>query len=318
MVRTGDAAEGNRRIIQSGSGGRWYAKAKASTDTEASTWELAQLATLDQDLEPSWWSGPAILVERSWTRPVIGPLAEPRSHRLASSRVTVAPYCERMFDWRSEIPSRAASLSRCRLPFGIEGLPVFSISWAGTRFHAVVLLNREEIDRREAVGLGAVTDYSTLNSLATLPVDAEVPWASVDPVVAAFLDCLPAGVVSANASGVRSLLRPPLQLIALVKEASDWRSIGSIAPLGQDAPTVLLLRHRPRELHRAIDLAQSSGVGLGYLSGSAVFGVLEPRSTPRLSVRRMRLVEVVFQRWRNQTAGMPASLSQAFSCFEGG
>jgi hypothetical protein len=243
---------------------------------------------------------------------------ELRSHSPASSRVTVDPYCERMFDWRSEISSGAASLTRCRLPFGIEGWPVFSVSWAGTRFHAVVHLNQEEIDRREAVGLGAVTDYSTLSSVATLPVDAEVPWASVDPVVAAFLDCLPAGVVSVNASAVRSLLRPPLQLIALVKEASDWRSIGSIAPLAQDAPTVLLLRHRPRDLRQTMDLAQNSGVGLSYLSDSAVFGVLEPSSTPKLSVRRMRLVEVVFQRWRNQTAAIPASLSQAFSCFDGG
>ena len=234
----------------------------------------------------------------------------------------MGPYCERMFDWRSEISSRAASLSRCRLPFGIEGLPVFSVSWAGTRFHAVILLNQEEIDRRQAIGLGAVTDYSTLSSISTLPIDAEVPWASVDPVVAGFLDCLPAGVVSANASGVRSLLRPPLQLIALVKEASDWRSIGSIAPLAQDAPTVLLLRHRPRDLRPAMVLAQNRGVGLSYLLDSEVFGVLEPSSTPsstpRLRVRRMRLVEVVFQRWRNQTAAIPASLSQAFSCFDGG
>jgi hypothetical protein len=243
---------------------------------------------------------------------------ELRSHSPASSRVTVDPYCERMFDWRSEISPDTAALARCRLPFGIEGRLVFSVSWAGTRFHAVVLLDQEEINRREEVGLGAVTDYLTLNSVAALPVDAEVPWESVDPVVAAFLDCVPAGVVSVDASGVRSLLHPPLHLMALVKVTSDWRSIGSIAPLAQDAPTLLLLRHRPRELHRAIDCAQSRGVGLSYLSGSAIFNVLRPSSTPTLSVRSMRLVEAVFQRWRNQTAGMPASLSQAFSCFDGG
>jgi hypothetical protein len=80
-----------------------------------------------------------------------------------------------MFDWRSEIPSEATALTRCRLPFGIEGLPVCSVSWAGTRFHAIVLPDQEEINRREDVGLGAVTDYSTLNSVATLPFDAEVP-----------------------------------------------------------------------------------------------------------------------------------------------
>ncbi len=234
------------------------------------------------------------------------------------SRVTATPYREHMFDKRCELSPGAAALARCCLPFDIEGLLVFSVSWAGTRFHAIVVVDDEEIQRREEAGLGAVTDYLTLKSVSTLPVGAEVPWARVDPVVAAFLDCVPAGIVSVSTSGVRSLLRPPLHLVALVKVASDWRCIGSIAPLAQDAPTVLLVRHRPRELDRAINCAQSSGVGLGYLSGRDLVNVLGPTSTPILGVRRTRLVEVVFQRWRNQTAGMPANLSQAFSCFDGG
>jgi hypothetical protein len=289
-----------------------FVRGRTATDTESPTCEVARVATLDQDPEPRCREG----AHRA--RPIVRAIPELRSHSLASSCVTVDSYCERMFDWRSEIPSEATALTRCRLPFGIEGLPVCSVSWAGTRFHAIVLPDQEEINRREDVGLGAVTDYSTLNSVATLPFDAEVPWGSVDPVVAAFLDCLPTGVVSVSASGVRSLLRPPLRLVALVKVTSSWRSIGSIAPLAQDAPTVLVLRHRPQELRWAINCAQSRGIGLSYLSGSAIFGVLEPSSTPRLSVRRMRLVEVIFQRWQSQTAGMPASLSQAFSCFDGG
>jgi hypothetical protein len=223
-----------------------------------------------------------------------------------------------MFDRGSDVSPDVAALTPCRFPFGIEGLLVLSVSWAGTRFHAVVVLGDEEIQRRDRFGLGAVTDYSTLKSVSTLPVGAEVPWEMVDPVVAAFLDCAPPGIVSIGASGVRSVLRPPLHLVALVKVTSNWRSISSVAPLARDAPTVLLLRNRPRELDRVINCAQKSGVGLSYLSGSSLFELLGPSSTPRLGVRRTRLLEVVFQRWRNQTAGMPASLSQAFNCFDGG
>ncbi|HEV8653803.1 MAG TPA: hypothetical protein VG276_31500 [Actinomycetes bacterium] len=204
------------------------------------------------------------------------------------------------------------------MPFDIEGLLVRSVFWAGTRFHAVVVLDDEEIQRREEIGLEAVTDYLTLKSISTLPVGAEVPWASVDPVVSVFLDCVPAGIISVSTSGVRSLLRSPLHLVALVKVASDWRSMGSVAPLAQDAPTVLLIRHRPRELDRAVECARRSGVGLSYLSGSDLFEVLPPSSTPMLGVRRTRLVEVIFQRWRDQAARMPTTLSQAFNCFDGG
>src|SRR6266498_1121181 len=202
------------------------------------------------------------------------------------SCVTASSYCERMFDRRSEVSPDGAAPTRCRLPFDIEGVLVSSVSWAGAQFHAVVALDEEEIQRRKELGLGAVTDYLTLKSTSTLPLGAEVPWALVDPIVAAFLDCVPAGVVSLSASGVWCLLRPPLYLIALLKVTSNWRSIGSIAPLAQDAPTVLLMRHRPRELDRAINCAQRIGVGLSYLSGSDFFDVLEPSSTPILGIRR--------------------------------
>jgi hypothetical protein len=195
---------------------------------------------------------------------------------------------------------------------------VCSVSWAGARFDAVVTLDDAEVQRRQEAGLGAVTDYLTLRTLSTLPAGVEVPWEAVDPVAAAFLDGLPAGIVDVSPSGVKGLLRPPVHLIALVKETSDWRSIASVAPLAQDAPTILLLRRRPRELHRAIRLAQRKGVGLSYVSGSGLVDVLKPRSTPAPGVRRTRLVEIVFRRWRNQTAAMPANRNQAFSCFDGG
>jgi hypothetical protein len=78
------------------------------------------------------------------------------------------------------------------------GEMVVGVSWAGTHFDAIVTVDHDEVRRRHEVGLGAVTDFRLLELLGSLPHRLRVPWSAIDPVVAAYLDCIPAGLIDSD------------------------------------------------------------------------------------------------------------------------
>lgn len=194
---------------------------------------------------------------------------------------------------------------------------VHHVSWAGVRFSAVVRPDWFEVDRRSVHQLGAVTSYTLLDAVVTLPVGLEVPWDEVDPVVAGFLDCAPPGLASCSSTGITRELRAPLRLIEIVKLSDSWRAAGRVGVLARDAATTLVVRHRPRDLSRAVSVANRCGLGLVHFDGDQVEELAEPTAIPSPSLRRARLLEIVYGALLRQTAGTPAKRSQALSCLDG-
>lgn len=204
------------------------------------------------------------------------------------------------------------------LPWLQQWTPVRSVTWAGSSFHALAVPDWNEIDRRRSVGLGAVTDYPTLKAVSALPLGVEIPWQLLDPIVAGYIAGLPPGLVDASGNGVISLLHPPFHRLILVKVTGHLHDMGSIGLLARDVPTVVVLRHRPRDPELALEWAEQCGLGLGYLRHGQVVDLVGPAEPPGDGLRRTRLLEVVFRRWLRQTAGTPANRSHAFSCLEAG
>lgn len=178
-----------------------------------------------------------------------------------------------------------------------DGLVVPRVSWAGARFNALVELHGREIARRHVAGLGAVTTFSTLRVLCSLPHGVQVPWQALDPVVAAYLGGLDGGVVSLTSNGVTRMLRPPLRILTLFTVVSNWHALSRIGILSSDAPVTVVLRHRPRDQHVASAFAERRGIGLSYLSGNTIKQLRAPHPKVVPSLRRTRLEEVVFGQW---------------------
>lgn len=181
-----------------------------------------------------------------------------------------------------------------------EHVVVRCLSWAGVRFDAVVEPLIHEVRRREASGLGAVTDMTTLDALSTLPIGMEVAWQGLDPVVAAYLGGLADGIVARSRTGVTRVLEPPLELVCLVQRAAHWRAIGRIGLFAGCAPTALIVNRVPREVEQAIDCANRAGVGLYVASHGSLTRLVTPTSRIQLTTRRTRLVEVIYRKWRRQ------------------
>ena len=216
-------------------------------------------------------------------------------------------------------------LLEASLPAGVAAVPhtaewevVRSITWAGTRFDAVVVPQWDEVDRRATVALGAVTDYLTLSALSTFPAGVEVSWRALDPIVAGFLTGAPGGLVSMSVEGVTSLLGTPFHQVAVVKVARNWRAMGTVGVLAADVPTTLVLRHRPHQLEEAVANAERRGIGLRYLRDGESVALVSPTKRARPGLRRTRLLEVIFGAWLGQAAGTPANRNHALSCLDGG
>jgi hypothetical protein len=141
-------------------------------------------------------------------------------------------------------------------------------------------------------------------------------------MVAGYIAGVPAGLVDTSLDGVTSLLRPPFHHLIVLKVSRHWRAMGSIGLLARDVPTILVLRHRPRDSEQAIAHAEQYGMGLSYLHNGGAVDLVPPPDEPdeptQRGLTRTRLFEVVFRRWMIQTAGTPAKRSHALSCFEGG
>ena len=241
------------------------------------------------------------------------PLGQPFvSNPVARARYSIEHMFDREF-YLSALPSSVAAACH-----QADWEVVRSISWAGTRFDAVVVPHWDEVDRRASAGLGAVTDYLTLRALSTLPVGVEIPWPAMDPIVAGFLAGDECGLVSRSTRGITSQLATPLSQVVVVKVARHWRAISSVGVFASDVPATVILKHLPRQLEEIVTYSERRGTGLGYLRGSEIVTLVSPTGLPRPGLRRTRLFEVIYRNWLDQAAGTPANRNQALSCFDGG
>lgn len=192
-----------------------------------------------------------------------------------------------------------------------------SISWAGSRFGALVVPDHDEIDRRAARGLGPVLDYRTLEALSPLPNNVEVPWHLLDPVVAAYVSSFSKDLVEMSDNGVTSLLSPPFRDLILIKHTHSMRAVGSFPRLGRHVRAVVALQRSPRRFEEAVAVARRWGVGLGIKKRNEFILAVRPQEPGLDDIVRSRIIEVVFARWLTQVAGTPATRSHALNWREG-
>ncbi len=179
--------------------------------------------------------------------------------------------------------------------FGFTG-DEFTTRLDGQTATFVIRPNDSEIARRARFGLGAVTERDLLSILGSLPLGLAVSWADIDPVLAAVLDTAPSGVVAIDQTTVTRTLRPAIHLDAVYVRDRNWRrGLERVSLFAPDAPRALLLEVSPRDLDAVGRLASRLGVGV-VLPDGTIIGSCSRRFV-RVSVRRWRVLELLYRRW---------------------
>ena len=202
------------------------------------------------------------------------------------------------------------------LPFGFSGTMLPSVDWAGTRFNAVIDPDWNEIERRDELGLGAVTDLRLLQAISTLPHGFQIAWEEIDPVTRAILDCAHQGVLCSTSMGVTTELRPPLRLVGVFCVSRHWRAIDRVGVMASTAACGVVVRHQPRGLEEATHRARKFGLGLAVVKNDQHQLLVTPASRPRPSLIRTMFLEVLYRLWRQRTLA-PKTSDQASSCLGG-
>jgi len=204
-------------------------------------------------------------------------------------------------------------IDRVAAALGFEGIIVPDVSIAGERIAAVVRLDTQEIARRQQVGFRRpLTDRWALQAVGSLPIGLPVAWDSIDPVLAAMLDALPAGVVESDSKVVIRRFRPAVQLVgALVVGGDPEASLRSVSWMAPDAPRGIGVDRSLCD-PRFVDRVESLGVGLVTTDGSDLQRLLRPsrRYLVPSGPRRWRNAEVIYEAWLTlpRTRPIPQSL----------
>jgi hypothetical protein len=75
--------------------------------------------------------------------------------------------------------------------FGLDGELVPGVRFASVTVTAVVRVDRAEVERRTAVGLGTIVDHQLTEALAQLPADWPVRRQDLDPATLRLLEAAP-------------------------------------------------------------------------------------------------------------------------------
>jgi hypothetical protein len=152
---------------------------------------------------------------------------------------------------------------RAAAVLGFAGDLVPGVRFATSTVTAVVRFDLAEVARREHAGVGAVTQYRLIEALAALPLEWPVPWADLDPIVAAVLDQGPPGIVRRTPRFVERVWRPAVAVTGVFTSATDWRrGLEAVGVFGPDAPRGLVLRVRPRDHDELLAAAERFGIGI--------------------------------------------------------
>jgi hypothetical protein len=149
--------------------------------------------------------------------------------------------------------------------------------------------NREEIARRRAVGLTAVTRLDQLDRMMELPAGLPVPYPSLKAVDRRAIQRFPSGCVEYRVAGVVRLLTAPLDVKLAIAVRSRFPA--GLVQAGRFAPfcaRALALTGTPRNLRDAAIEADFWGIGL----------IIKAASTPELVV-----APTLFERRRHTPAG---------------
>jgi len=192
---------------------------------------------------------------------------------------------------------------------GEASVRVAAVVLLGVRSTAHAVLNVVEHQRREAAGLGAVTDPALLDRLLDLPVAVPV----IDPVIWAEMVGQPLGIIERgnDVVSVRRLMRPPLTIKDVVVHAPVGKEVRAV----QDASLFAGYARRwvtmtRRRMPDAI-LLEAKLCGVGILDPH--HGMLLPAEDPVAMTTdgwSWLLQEKVYRRWLSRRPRDRASESR--------
>jgi hypothetical protein len=203
-----------------------------------------------------------------------------------------------------------AKVAAAASAFGFAGDLVADVRWAGSCCTAAVLVDVEEVARRQTARLGALDPsrhFRLFEVLFELPLGVPVPWADLDPVRATELDAAPPGVVCRTPATVERLWRPAVTVTGVLTIASSTtQGLHRVGILAAHAPRGLATRRRPRAA--ALERATRLGIGVAVLAGGGEWEVLVAPGRNRLapSARRWRFLELVYAMWQQRRASQPS------------
>lgn len=149
---------------------------------------------------------------------------------------------------------------------------------AGTCADALVLLDEDEDERRQAAGLGAVTALVLLDRVMNLPLRTPVRNRDIDPVVLARLDQAPPGVVVVEPGWVTRVLQQPLTVVAASVQGVGWRRAARAAAAFEPfAQRIAVLSRIQAASSPALWEAQISGTGVWTEGDDGLREVMAPR-----------------------------------------
>lgn len=136
-------------------------------------------------------------------------------------------------------------------------------------------LNQPEHDRRQAVGLGAVTRIDTLDAFMDLP--AGLPVSDLSKRARRYLLRAPKGTLEFTLDGVVRRIVPPLTVLSIVVRSKSW-AIGSVkaGQFGAYCTRSVLLPRDPEDVDNVLMEADFWGIGVHVGWGKTVRTLLEP------------------------------------------
>lgn len=191
-------------------------------------------------------------------------------------------------------------IARVAAALGFEGIVLPDVAIAGERVALVIQLDEEEIARRDRAGFRQpLTDRTALRAIGELPLGLPVPWASIDPLVAALLDGLPPGVVESDSEVVVRRFRPAARLVGAVVIGRDPESsLRSVSWLAPDAPRGIGVAQSMCG-QRLVDRARTLGIGVATAQDQDVRRLVKPsrRFLVPSGPRRWRNAELAYEAW---------------------
>jgi hypothetical protein len=185
--------------------------------------------------------------------------------------------------------------------FGFVGELVPGVRFASVSVTAVARVDRAEVQRRQAVGLGAITDHELTQVLAQLPLDWPIPCVELDPVTLRTLAGAPEGIVELTARSVTRRWRPALTVTGVLLTSRDWQAaLRNVSLFAPDAPRGVILTSPPRNLEPVVSRARELDIGVIAADLSGTWRTLaEPRHDPAYAPgpRHWRFLETTYLAW---------------------
>lgn len=153
-----------------------------------------------------------------------------------------------------------------------------------------------EVERRSALGVGAITDYDIVRALMGLPEGLPVDVGSLDAsAIFAMDDMLDIGAVEIVDGSVYRLAIPPVELVGFTKVARQWSDVQEATLLCTHGPRyVVASRAIARRTLREID----PEVGVAICEGQECRILRRPGTAAVCpSWQRWAIAEEAFARW---------------------